>query len=149
MDSFRAAGNGSTASNGSASAKSALTYDATARYVDGGKLQLDIRLMGDPIENLDYQRVERSIDNVMGALASNDLPISLPDEDIRISFDISGLSLESNGSGKADINFFPGDLEFEVTELPKVIIKYIGGPIYIPKSSDPNYVEPAKFDAFA
>ena len=35
--------------------------------------------------------------------------------------------------------FRSGDIELTVTQRPEVIIKYIGGPIYVPPSSDPNY----------
>ena len=35
--------------------------------------------------------------------------------------------------------FVPGDIEFSVTQQPDVIIKYVGGPLYLPPSSDPNY----------
>jgi len=35
--------------------------------------------------------------------------------------------------------FTPGDIELSVTQQPDVIIKYVGGPIYVPPSSDPEY----------
>ena len=38
-----------------------------------------------------------------------------------------------------EFEFTPGDIELSVTQQPDVIIKYIGGPIYVPPSSDPNY----------
>ena len=40
---------------------------------------------------------------------------------------------------QASFEFTPGDIEFTVTQRPEVVIKYIGGPIYVPPSSDPNY----------
>ena len=40
---------------------------------------------------------------------------------------------------KGDFKFTPGDIEFTVTQRPEVVIKYVGGPIYVPPSSDPNY----------
>ncbi len=39
-----------------------------------------------------------------------------------------------------DFTFEPADIEFTVTQQPDVIIKYIGGPLYVPPSADPNYV---------
>lgn len=36
----------------------------------------------------------------------------------------------------------PGTVDFVVTQYPEVLIDYLGGPIYCPASSDPNYVEP-------
>ena len=35
--------------------------------------------------------------------------------------------------------FTPGDIELTVKQRPDVVIKYVGGPIYVPPSSDPNY----------
>ena len=37
------------------------------------------------------------------------------------------------------LNFVPGDIEISVTQYPDVVIKYIGGPLYVPPSADPNY----------
>lgn len=35
--------------------------------------------------------------------------------------------------------FVPGDIEFTMTQRPDVIIKYVGGPLYVPPSADPDY----------
>ena len=40
---------------------------------------------------------------------------------------------------KGEFEFTPGDIEITVEQQPSVIIKYMGGPIYVPRSSDPNY----------
>ena len=40
---------------------------------------------------------------------------------------------------QGEFTFTPGDIEFKVEQKPDVIIKYLGGPIYVPPSSDPNY----------
>ena len=42
--------------------------------------------------------------------------------------------------------FIPGDIEFTMTQRPDVIIKYVGGPVYVPPSSDPDY-EPVDVQA--
>lgn len=36
----------------------------------------------------------------------------------------------------------PGRVDFYITQYPEVLIDYLGGPMYCPPSSDPNYVEP-------
>lgn len=38
-----------------------------------------------------------------------------------------------------EFTFVPGDIEFTMTQRPDVIIKYVGGPLYVPPSSDPDY----------
>ena len=35
--------------------------------------------------------------------------------------------------------FIPGDIEISVEQKPDVLIKYVGGPLYVPPSADPNY----------
>ena len=40
---------------------------------------------------------------------------------------------------KMAFTFTPGDIEFSMTQRPDVIIKYVGGPLYVPPSSDPDY----------
>ena len=42
--------------------------------------------------------------------------------------------------------FVPGDIEFTMTQRPDVIIKYVGGPLYVPPFSDPDY-EPVDVNA--
>ena len=39
---------------------------------------------------------------------------------------------------KGDFEFIPGDIEFNITQYPDVMIEYIGGPIYVPPSADPE-----------
>ena len=38
-----------------------------------------------------------------------------------------------------NFEFVPGDIELSITQHPEVRIEYIGGPIYVPPSSDPNF----------
>ena len=40
---------------------------------------------------------------------------------------------------EGSFEFTPGDIEFTIAQRPDVVIKYIGGPIYVPPSADPNY----------
>ena len=53
----------------------------------------------------------------------------------RSNFEISS-SLGLNG-----MEFVPGSIEFTVTQKPAVNFEYVGSPIYVPKSADPNYVD--------
>lgn len=55
---------------------------------------------------------------------------------IRYQMDKLNFDWKLNGG---NFEFVPGDIEFSVTQMPDVIIKYVGGPIYVPPSSDPNY----------
>ena len=43
--------------------------------------------------------------------------------------------------GLRHMKFVPGSVNFKVTQWNEVEIDYIGGPVYVPRSADPNYEE--------
>ena len=45
-------------------------------------------------------------------------------------------------TGRGSFEFIPGGVEFIVTQHPQVIIEFVGEPVYVPPSANPNY-EPA------
>ncbi len=47
-----------------------------------------------------------------------------------------------NASAKPQLEYIPPSIEYSVTQYPDVIIEYVGEPIYVPASSNPNYVPP-------
>lgn len=78
----------------------------------------------------------------------------LPKEGADITFDKGTLNIEYQ-MGEQDIDwdihpdspleFIPGSVEFIVRDRPRVEIEYVGDPIYVPPSANPNY-EPPIFD---
>lgn len=132
------------------------TYTATAQYSNDGSLRLHVQMEDVKPDTFLFHHLGRGIDNMMDSLPKASDGINhFPGMEIR--FDISQLRSGMPTVNNIDTSFLPPDLELKVLERPKVIIKYIGGPIYIPRSSDPNYEPPAnnqigdegsKFDTF-
>lgn len=124
-----------------------LSYNATAQYGENSSRQPNIHLLGDPIDNLAFQQLERSIastmDHLPGAKINNVL------RNTQTNFEMSGLPADWGIFPRSNTSFTPGNLELEVTEFPKIIIKYTGKPLYIPKSSDPDYIPPDKLNTSA
>ena len=114
------------------------TYTATAKYGDDGKLKLNINMEDGESNPIRFKEINRGIDHMASLLSgSEEYTASL-----EVSFDIGrqpgGMSTEKN----QNFQFLPPDIELKITQRPKVIIKYVGGPIYTPASADPNYVRP-------
>ena len=64
--------------------------------------------------------------------------IQWTDPDITVRYEMDKLNFDlkiSNG----DFQFIPGDISLEIEQMPDVRIEYVGGPIYVPPSADPNY----------
>ncbi len=57
------------------------------------------------------------------------------------------MDLEWENLKKTPMKFIPGRIDVVVKSLPKVEIKYVGGPIYVPPSADPDYEPMFETDA--
>jgi hypothetical protein len=131
-----------------------MAYTATAEYSKNGTLSMNVSIQdageGDTGSAYRFQAASSGIDRMVDAVprpqqaqARQQTATSLPFADMRIDFDVAQLQANKQIGSGLETSFIPPDLEIEVVEYPKVIIKYIGGPIYFPKSADPNYEPPA------
>lgn len=126
-----------------------LSYTATAGYDGAGRLSMDISFTGietgADFDTSRYNQVSRGIDSMMDTVpgrSPSGLPISnatIGPGTLKINFDLSNV----NGIDSEDVEFQPPDLELKVTQRPEVIIKYVGGPLYFPRSADPKFARAA------
>ena len=127
-----------------------LSYTATAQYSSNGNLSMNVQVGSYDTGSFNYEQVSRGIDNIImhlpQTLKTSSAASSYGFENMQINFDMSQLTGGLPSVDNIDTSFLPPDLEMKVVERPKVIIKYVGGPLYIPKSADPNYVPPEEFN---
>ncbi len=132
----------------SSSDKSHLTYTATAQYSGAGNLSMNVQMQSASDATYQYQQFGRGIDSIVDSIPSSknnttDQKQAVNPEQMRIDFDMSQVfKNNTSSSDQVDTSFYPPDLELKVVERPKVIVKYVGEPIYFPKSANPEY-EPA------
>lgn len=113
------------------------TYTATSQFDDSGNLKLDISMEDGEARAIRFKQANRSIESMTSHVNTGSMQISIP--------------LTQLSSGMPEVNnfnteFLPPDLELVVTQRADVVIKYVGGPIYVPPSSDPNYKPPLGFE---
>ncbi|MCL2579648.1 MAG: DUF6470 family protein [Oscillospiraceae bacterium] len=115
--------------------------EATRNYVEQGNAVTDSRGRGNPMVDMITSRAIRTFDTIMAFVPSVPPEISYEAGDIYFDFTRDQLDFDwSHISTRADMEFVPGELEFTVSQFPQVIIEFIGGPRYVPPSSDPDYV---------
>jgi len=114
-------------------------YEATASYGEEGSMTLNIQIVGNPISDVALQKFNSDISFNIGkySLALND-DTSWSPKDISVKYDLDKLDFDWKVN-RPEINFIPGNIEFIIKEYPRVEINYIGTPIFVPPSSDPNY----------
>ena len=123
-------------------------YQATATYAQQGELLLKAKVDGqDPLAQYAFTALspDMNAQPAMDFIPSTGPEISWDPAELNIRFEMDKLNFDWR-LNQTHFEFVPGDIEISVKQQPEVIIKYIGGPIYVPPSADPNY-EPVDVQA--
>ena len=116
------------------------SYTATATYAQHGQMLLNAKLGEDVLSQFAAEAATKDLKPNVGLQFLPSVPpeITWDPGEMHIRYEMDKLNFDWKFS-QGDFEFTPGDIEFTMTQRPEVIIKYIGGPIYVPPSSDPNY----------
>lgn len=114
-------------------------YNATAQLAQEGQLLLKADIGQDVIGQIMQQRTAAPTGEFqLGFTPSAPVDISYEAPNLTINYEMDKLNFDlkvANGN----FEFIPGNIEMSITQHPDVLIEYIGGPIYVPPSADPNY----------
>lgn len=115
-------------------------YDATAAIAQEGEILLKAKIGEDVIGQFAAESTMKDYKPNAGIdfIPKTGPDISWDPGQMTIRYEMDKLNLDWR-MNKNRFEFTPGNVEFSVKQKPEVIIKYIGGPLYVPPSSDPNY----------
>ena len=116
------------------------SYEATAAYARQGKLLLNAKVGEELITKFAAESQMKDVKTNVGIefLPTVGAELNWDAGDMQIRFEMDKLNFDWR-MNKTQLEFTPGDIQFSVTQQPSVQIKYVGGPLYVPPSSDPNY----------
>ena len=116
------------------------SYEATAAYARQGKLLLNAKVGEDKIAQIAAQQQAQNVKTNVGIefLPTVGAELNWDTGDMQIRFEMDKLNFDWRMSHPS-FEFTPGDIQISVTQQPSVQIKYVGGPLYVPPSADPNY----------
>lgn len=114
-------------------------YEGSARFTSEGKLLMDAKLDGNALNQIFANRSQLpSGEFKLGFTPAVGPDITWSEPNISIQYEMDKLNFEfklTNG----DFEFIPGNIEMNIIQWPDIIIEYIGKPIYVPASADPDY----------
>ena len=114
-------------------------YAATASISREGRMMMEATVDGQVIPNLARQALlERPANLNIQFLPSTGPEISWTGGELSVQYEMDKLNFDWRME-QMQFTFVPGDIEFTMTQRPDVVIKYVGGPLYVPPSADPNY----------
>ena len=115
-------------------------YEATATFAQQGQVMMKTRVGEEVITQFAEEAMMKDVKLGVGLdfIPKVGPEITWDAGEMNIRYEMDKMNFDWKIS-QGDFKFTPGDIEFTMTQRPEVIIKYVGGPIYVPPSSDPNY----------
>ena len=115
------------------------SYKATATFAQQGELMMKTKLGEEVITKFSRDSLLEGVQDVgLDFIPKVGPEITWDPGEMNIRYEMDKLNFDWKING-GSFEFIPGDIELTVTQRPEVIIKYIGGPSYVPPSADPNY----------
>lgn len=116
-----------------------VAYEATAQLAQEGQLMLKAKIGEDVLGQIFANRNQQPTGEFeLGFTPSEPVELNYEAGDLIINYQMDKLNFDlkvANGN----FEFVPGDIELSITQHPEVRIEYVGGPIYVPPSADPNF----------
>ena len=115
-------------------------YEATASYAQQGKLLLQAKIGQELVTQFAADAQTKDLQTNVGIkfIPTADAELNWDSAEMNIRFEMDKLNFDWR-MNQTQFEFTPGDIEISVTQRPEVLIKYVGGPLYVPPSADPNY----------
>lgn len=116
------------------------SYEATATYAQQGQLLLDAKIGQELVTQFAADAQNRNLKTNVGLefLPKVGPEITWDPGEMQIRYEMDKLNFDWRVN-QPQFEFTPGDIELSVKQQPDVIIKYVGGPLYVPPSADPDY----------
>lgn len=131
----------------SAQAGKQAAYEATATYARQGQLLLQAKIGEEMVTQFAADAQTKNLKTNVGIqfLPTQGADITWDKGELNIRYEMDKMNFDWRNQ-RGDFEFTPGDIELSVTQMPDLIIKYVGGALYVPPSADPNY-EPIDVEA--
>lgn len=114
-------------------------YTATATFAQQGNLMMRTKLGEEVITQFSKESLMEGVQDIgMTFLPSVGPEITWDVGEMNIRYEMDKLNFDWR-MNEPRFEFTPGDIELTVTQQPDVVIKYVGGPLYVPPSADPDY----------
>ncbi len=117
-----------------------LAFQGTARVASNG----DALARGMSASELALQnaRAGATMQTIMEFLPKEGANITFDEGKLNIDYQLGSQDFDWETMARMPMEFIPGSVELIVRDRPRVEIEYMGGPIYVPASADPNYEPP-------
>ena len=117
-----------------------LAFQGTAKVASNG----DALARGASASELALQnaRAGATMQTIMEFLPKEGADITFDEGKLNIDYQLGSQDFDWDTMARMPMEFIPGSVELIVRDRPRVEIEYLGEPIYVPASANPNYEPP-------
>lgn len=117
-----------------------LAFQGTAKVASNG----DALARGASASELALQnaRAGATMQTIMEFLPKEGADITFDEGKLNIDYQLGSQDFDWDTMARMPMEFIPGSVELIVRDRPRVEIEYVGEPIYVPASANPNYEPP-------
>lgn len=123
-----------------------VAMEATRSYVENGNALMDGRSITDIAASKAFPP---PAETMLDFIPSAPPEISYEPGSVEFDVEVDELNFDWDIHTRPQMEYVPGGIEFSITQYNDVIIEYMGSPIYVPPSADPNYQPPPNMDVNA
>ncbi len=117
-----------------------LAFQGTARVASqGDQLARGMSPADIAVQNA---RAGATIETIMEFLPKEGADITFDGGKLNIDYQMGSQEFDWDIAQRVPMEFVPGSVELIVRDRPRVEIEYVGEPLYVPPSSNPNYEPP-------
>ncbi len=117
-----------------------IAYQGTAKVAsEGDQLARGMTASELAIQNA---RAGATVETIMEFLPKEGADITFDGGKLSIDYQMGDQEIDWDIMSRLPMEFIPGSVEFVVRDKPRVEIEYLGEPIYVPPSANPNYQPP-------
>ncbi len=117
-----------------------IAFQGTAKVAsDGNQLARGMTASEIAINNA---RAGATIETIMEFLPKEDAQITFDEGTLNIEYQMGDQEIDWDVMPQLPMKFIPGNVEFIIRDRPRVEIEYVGDPLYVPPSANPNYTPP-------
>jgi hypothetical protein len=111
--------------------------EATQQYIDVGNAIVDSAGRGNPVAEAAVNAIKPIAPEPNYSPAQPEFQVE--PASVEFDYQMDSLTFDWNVHSKPALEYVPASIEYNVAQYPKVVIEYVGEPIYVPESANPKY----------
>lgn len=116
-----------------------VALETSGRITEEGNRMAQININSDPFSEIAIQNTTAPTQTAIAFIPSVRPSINWIPANVQLNYTPDKMDYDWKTFQSSKYDYIPGEFKINVVQYPKVEIRYLGEPLYVPPSSNPNY----------